>query len=844
MLRNPRYLLATIVAFSVLLSTCAFGQSIFDSQPAVPSRPAAKAPSGPSQQVAAAAQQHFAKAVRFQKAGKPDAAIAELQIVKKLMPKQPAVYMNLGLCYMQKQDAPNAESAFRQVIAIDPKNQFAQSQLARLLLGRGKDAEALSFAKKAVAANPKDFNAQFVLGVVCLKSKNYLRAAPAFQAALAIRPGDTACLYNLGYCQLNARKYADSRRTYEKLLKIMPEDPKIHVLAGMACEQMGDKAAAISHFDRAAWKSSPVSTTAVMGLVRLYSLTGKIDKATDTLKRAAGIYKEDYEINISYGRMLYGKKNYKDAEQYFVAAKKTNPDAFANMNLAMNASNLGKMDVAEACAKAAYKMDPKNKQAIDVYVYVMQNQRKEAEAISACRKWEQYYPQDTTPNTRIAGIYQSQGKNDLASAEFAKAMKKNPKDVGLMVSAAVCLRTASKLDDAVKLLQKATTVDAKNETAFQILADTYEQQKKTDLAIEQYKKILAFNPKSDGALRRLATVYDTKGDFAAEIDTYRKICALNPKDTLAPRSIPRLYDKMGQLDTAIAESKKLVDASPKDNDARVQYGDLLGKKKDWTGAIAQYTELTKGENAQQKSRGYFLIGGAQEKMDKPDDAIASYKKCLEGMPSYRVALDSLGKIYEAKKQPEEFHSFLKSSVETGKENAPYLYFRDTFKKAGKADEALKTLEGLGQKFPENVAISSVLADAYTDAGAKDKAIELYKKLLAKDKNLAWVNRSLGDLYASTDRNEEAASCYAEVLKSMPFDSTLQKKLGGLYEKLGKKAEAIAAYKAALQFSPQDREATDAVDKLEGRKPGEKAPEAPKASQTQPAVISVPIQVGK
>jgi oligopeptide transport system substrate-binding protein len=68
----------------------------------------------------------------------------------------------------------------------------------------------------------------------------------------------------------------------------------------------------------------------------------------------------------------------------------------------------------------------------------------------------------------------------------------------------------------------------------------------------------------------------------------------------------------GQLDTAIAESRKLVDANPKDTSVRVQYGELLGKKKDWTGAIAQYAELIKSEDLSTKCYGYYLTGGAQE----------------------------------------------------------------------------------------------------------------------------------------------------------------------------------------------------------------------------------------
>jgi len=110
-------------------------------------------------------------------------------------------------------------------------------------------------------------------------------------------------------------------------------------------------------------------------------------------------------------------------------------------------------------------------------------------------------------------------------------------------------------------------------------------------------------------LRRLATVYDTKSDYKSEIDVQRKLVKLDANDMNAAMSVPRLYDKMDQLDTAITESKKIVDSNLPDaganNNARILYAELLVKKKDYTGALAQYAELIKSKDAPTKSSGYY-----------------------------------------------------------------------------------------------------------------------------------------------------------------------------------------------------------------------------------------------
>ena len=838
MYRNPRVRVAIIVALLALSPASAFAQNLFD-QPN-PLAPKAKQ----AQPASSEAQKRFNRALQLSRENKPDAAIAELQVVKKLLPKQPAVYINLGLCYMQKKNLANAESSFRQALALDPKNSFSRSQLTRVLVGRGKDAEALASAKQMVSANRKDYDGQFLLGVCSLKMKNTAGALSAFKSAFAIRPGDPSVVYNVGYCQATLKKFADARKTFEQFLTIVPNDPQAHLMAGAACEQTGDKADAIAHYEKAAWKRSPMSKSAIMSLARMYDGMKKPDKALDALKKGAAQEKGDYDINISVGRVLSGQRKFKEAEPYLLAAKKTRSDAFVNLNLAMTYASLEKNKEAEACALAALKLDPKSQQSIDVYAWILQKQGKTDAAVAQYRKWEQYYPKDAAPNVKIANIYRDMpGKSELALKDFQKAIAKNPKDSESVISAASCLKELGKPDDAVVLLKKAIAASPKNETAYMVLAGVYDQQKKPELAIEQYRKILEFNDKSNGALRMLASAYDEKKDYEAEIDIYRKLAKADPKDTRAPMSIPRLYDKMGKLDVAIAESKKLVDATPKEMSYRVQYGELLAKNKDYDGAIAQYAELIKSDAAPTKAHGYYLTGCVQETQAKADDAIASYKKSVEAVPSNTLALVAIGKILESRKQQDDFHAYLKSIVEPGKDDLPYGYYRDTLKKAGKSDEALKTIEALAVKYPDSVPIGSVLAEAYTDVGAKDKAVEQYKKLLATDEKLAekdrkcsWMNRPLGDLYKSMDRNDEAAACYEITLKSMPWDIRLRGDLGDLYARSGKTAKAMEAYQEVLKTQPTNQLVKDKLQALQNGKSIDSVIEAPKPAEAAPQVM--------
>jgi len=800
---------------------------------------------------AAEAQKHFNAAVQFDKAGKVDLAIREMQAAKKLMPKLPAIYLNLGMFYAQKRDLADSQAAFKQALAIDPKNKVALSQLTRILVGLDKNTEALNYARKLIALDPKDTEARFVFGVVNLKLRDFEVAEDSFKDVLHVNPDDKGALYNLSYCYIQAKQYRQALEYLEKFLKISPNDPQAHLMAGAAAEQIGDKRTAISHYDAACAGRSPILAPATMNLVRIYMASDKPDKAIEVLKRAAKLDKSNYEINLNLGKMLYGRDKAKEAEPYLIAARNAHPDVLSNALLAMVYVKQKLYNKASACASAGMQIDPKSKQALEVYAFVKGMQGRYDDVVLTMRKWEKYYPQDPEPNQRIAGVYLFEQKPDMAFKEYDLAVKKRPnnaeiltsyadallgnhqpdkavdlynkaialkpKDVKLRLNLASCLQSQNKFDDAITTLKKVIELDPKSEDAYTMLAMVYQSQQKNDLAIEQYKKILEFNPKSVSALQRLAYAYETQKNYQAELDTYRKLVEIDPKSSAAG-AIPRIYDQMGKLDDAISEARKLVSAQPADTQMRGQLADFLVKKQDWAGAIEQYNEIAKGKDDAAKSYAYTQIGGIQEKQNKPDDAIESYKKALEIVPNRRDALDSLGRLYDSKKQSAEFQAYVRGLLDSTKPDVPYRYYYDMMKKADKKADATRTLEDLQAKKPKEEQLFMALATAYTDAGEKDKAIDQYKKLLAQNKEYPFANRPLGDLYKSMDKYSEAAACYAAASKRIMFDPSLYRDLGDMYIKLDKRAEALDAYRNAAKLDPANDEIKKTISALESGKP--------------------------
>ncbi len=853
--------LLPLVHAVLLLATAAYSAVLPAQQPATGPTGAAIKPPQPSQ-AEVALQKRFEKAIRLQEEGKLDAALVEYNAILKTNPKAVPVLINAGLIHIQKQQFAKAESLLKRALAISPDNDIAIGNLVQALLGGGKNAEAFKYAKRLEKLKPKEFRSKFLLGISAMRANDSGAAVQAFKGALVLKPDDPASLYNLGLAYVKQKKFKEALTTLDRLIDRNPDATEARFLAAYAAEQAGDISSASKHLE-AASKSAKDPVPALLTLARLYSAAKKEDKAVETYQRVLKLDKSNYEANLRLGQLEYEKQRFKESEKYFLAAQKAKPkDLAANIYVALSQSRGGNAKAALKSAEAAVNISPKNPTALEVLAYVHELNGNYDAAIAAYRKLQSYNPKSSQPSAKIALAYIMQNKRDLAQAEYEKAVKAFPNDRGLiltyadflrdsgkydlaysqyeramklkpgdpptLVNGAICLHKQSKYDAAMALLNKAISIDPKNIKAYNTLADIYKAQEKQDLAIAQYRKILDFAPKDIAAHFSLIDIYEDQKNYEAEVEIYRKLKEIDPANKGHATMIPRLYEKMGKLDQAVEEAKKLVAEDGSEVSYRSVAGDLLRKNKDYDGAIEQYAEMAKLEKPGAKALAYEQIGLIKQEQGKTDEAAAAYKDSLKAQPGSPRVLDALSKIYEDQNKAEEFLSFLKTLIEPGGEERPYRYFFEAYKKAGKAEDAVRTLEELYEKYPDNQQLGLTLASSYQATDQKEKALEVYKKFLAAKPEDPWLNKLAAEAYKSLGQDEEAFKCYQIAAKTMYYDQILVKEAGELFEKLGRKTEAIDLYRNYLKVDPANQELKQRIEALETVKQEPAASAAPPA----------------
>jgi tetratricopeptide (TPR) repeat protein len=220
------------------------------------------------------------------------------------------------------------------------------------------------------------------------------------------------------------------------------------------------------------------------------------------------------------------------------------------------------------------------------------------------------------------------GPSEEQLKQQQEVMKQNEKIKGLNAKLAEArdLEKAGNYDQAISLLQEATTAEPSKDLLWAYLADAYRGAKKYPEAIEAYQKALAINPNSGAYHSGLADSYAKAGQSDKAIAEWTAAAQAEPANAATYYfNEGATFTNTGKLDDAIVAFDKTIQIDPKRADAYY-----------W--------------------KGVNMIGKATLKGDKmvaPDGTADAFNKYLE--------LDPNGKYADAAKQ---MLASLGASVET------------------------------------------------------------------------------------------------------------------------------------------------------------------------------------
>ncbi len=166
----------------------------------------------------------YKKAVAALAAGQADVAEPLLKELETAAPEVPEVHYNLGYLYMKRNDAANAETEFRKVIELTPRERPAYIALSMILGGSGRSEDALKLLRGAAESFSQDAAFQFALGATASNSGHDDEAEVAFKKVTELDPANPEPYYYLGTYAIGHNDIATANADLKKYVELAPPD--------------------------------------------------------------------------------------------------------------------------------------------------------------------------------------------------------------------------------------------------------------------------------------------------------------------------------------------------------------------------------------------------------------------------------------------------------------------------------------------------------------------------------------------------------------------------------------------------------------------------------------------
>lgn len=167
-------------------------------------------------------------------------------------------------------------------------------------------------------------------------------------------------------------------------------------------------------------------------------------------------------------------------------------------------------------------------------------------------------------------------KTDVKAAEeeFSTALKKNKKDVEVLLAIAKAYDVNAMAEKATKKLEEATKANKKDPAVYIYKGDKFRDAKEIGKAAAEYAQAYTFDPKNALAYIKSAQIYLDAGSPTA-IDDLKKVLELNPQYLVAYKYLGKVYSQRGEYGNAIEAYQKYFAAGEYDVEDLTLYAAAL-----------------------------------------------------------------------------------------------------------------------------------------------------------------------------------------------------------------------------------------------------------------------------
>src|SRR5438874_5349065 len=494
---------------------------------------------------------------------------------------------------------------------------------------------------------------------------------------------------------------------------------------------------------------------------------------------------------------------------------------------------------AEAAVQRAAAADP-NLPAVHSALGTLYLVKKDVEKAGAeFEKAATLSPPRSTEKLKFAQFKVQTGALAEAKAFLEKITKQTPDLLPAWSIRAKIANSEKKYDEALQLLQNVLSRDPENLDARLVQAESWVSKRETKKAVDSLEELDRTYPNAPIIKYALARSYLANNSPNQAMGELDETVRLNPGfvDALLLRS--ELQLRHGNAQAAVEPLQAVLKARPDLAAAPWLLAEayrILGRFDEAAALIRE--QIKKSPNA---AASYFLLGAILKLQNKPLEARQAFEKAAELAPENPSSLEQLvnldidakayeaahqrvnqwqqkqsnsaaayylqGKLYVAEGKFDVAQTALLKAIDLDPNfSRAYELLVPIFSRANKLPEALKEMNAVLAKKPNDVRALLLAGFIYDAMKDYNKARDSYEKLLTVDPNSALALNNLAFIYAEKLNDLNRAAGLAQKARSIaPTNPSVLDTLGWITYKQGDYKQAADLLRESVAKSPDNPE---------------------------------------
>ncbi|MBN1609972.1 MAG: tetratricopeptide repeat protein [Polyangiaceae bacterium] len=274
-----------------------------------------------------------------------------------------------------------------------------------------------------------------------------------------------------------------------------------------------------------------------------------------------------------------------------------------------------------------------------------------------------------------------------------------------------------------------------------------------DRAIDAQARALQEDPSDDGSLQGLEDYAEQANAWDRLASIYRGVARSVEDPVLARQYWTRLaeiQERLGRIEDAAGSYEKVLALDPLDKQALEAMDALYRRTEHWDELVSVYRRRIDLEQGGGDAETLYaeMAQVYEEKLRRPEEAIAAYREVLTIDPSSRVALGALDGLFTRQQEWPELAENLETQltlVETDQAEVDLMLrlaalreqkmgaieeaiegYRQVLERDSANGEALEAVERLGQRPEYELTIADILEPLYREQGDYKKLVGVYE----------------------------------------------------------------------------------------------------------------------